>query len=93
MIAFQKTISDLTAKVEEKQIKIDELNEKLNSCAADNASLVIQIKQLEDQVASYIISNKAADVRIIHILFIVCLRSVILCQRLVSRIFRNTGRR
>lgn len=42
--------------------KNDELNEKLKTCTEANVSLVEKIKQLEEQIASYVASNKMADV-------------------------------
>lgn len=59
---FQKTISDLTNKIKSKENVILQVNEKLNDSLQQNDALVSQIKQLEEQIQSYLSNIQTADV-------------------------------
>lgn len=59
---FQKTISDLTNKIKTKENVILQITEKLNESLLQNDALSNQIKQLEEQIQSYLSNIQTADV-------------------------------
>lgn len=61
-ILSQKTISDLSKKLEEQECIVKGMDEKLKASTESNVALIERIKQLEEQITSYGVSNKAADV-------------------------------